>query len=140
MYKLALSVVILATMAWAQDNSSGCGPDQSKFQVKRDSHSHPTGVAETGKALVYVFGDSELDNTPCALEAWIQESASMAIGSEPMDSSPTCIFRSLPASTACAQASSLLLSRAGIIPPRPLLSQRKKARCITSEHNRLRHR
>jgi hypothetical protein len=64
MYKLALSVVILATVAWAQDNSAGCGPDQTKFTVRRDSHSHPTGAAETGKAVVYVFGDSELDNTP----------------------------------------------------------------------------
>ena len=64
MYKLALSVVILATMAWAQDNSAGCGPDQTKFEVKRDSHSHPTGTSEAGKALVYIFGDSELDNTP----------------------------------------------------------------------------
>jgi hypothetical protein len=64
MYKLALCVVVLTTMAWAQDNSGGCGPDQTKFAVKRDSHLHPTGTPETGKALVYVFGDSELDNTP----------------------------------------------------------------------------
>jgi Protein of unknown function (DUF2846) len=59
MYKLALSVVLLAATAWAQ---SGCGPDQAKFNVKRDTHSHPSGTAEAGKALVYVFGDSELDN------------------------------------------------------------------------------
>jgi hypothetical protein len=62
MYKLALGVVMLASMAWAQENSSGCGPDQTKFSVKREAHSHPTGTPEPGKALVYVFGDSELDN------------------------------------------------------------------------------
>jgi hypothetical protein len=62
MYKLALGVVILAAMAWAQENSAVCGPDQTKFEAKRESHSHPTGSPEPGKALVYVFGDSELDN------------------------------------------------------------------------------
>jgi uncharacterized protein DUF2846 len=66
--KLALGVVILATTVWAQDNLSpqmhaGCGPDQARFEVQRQAHSHPTGTAESGKALVYVFGDSELDNT-----------------------------------------------------------------------------
>ena len=66
--KLALGVVIFATTVWAQDNSSpqmqaGCGPDQAKFEVQRHAHLHPTGTPESGKALVYVFGDSELDNT-----------------------------------------------------------------------------
>lgn len=66
--KLALGLVILATTAWAQDNTAmptqaGCGPDQARFEVKREAHSHPTGAPEAGKALVYVFGDSELDNT-----------------------------------------------------------------------------
>ena len=68
MNKLALGVVILATTVWAQDNSAtqrraGCGPDQAKFDVKREAHSHPTRAPEPDKALVYVFGDSELDNT-----------------------------------------------------------------------------
>ena len=68
MHKLALVLVILATTVWAQDNSatptgSGCGPDQAKFDVKRAAHLHPTAAPESGKALVYVFGDSELDNT-----------------------------------------------------------------------------
>lgn len=62
MYKLALGLVILVTTAWAQENSAGCGPDQTKFEVRREAHSHTTGSAEPGKALVYVFGDSELDN------------------------------------------------------------------------------
>ena len=66
--KLALGVVVLATTVWAQDNRSpqmqaGCGPDQAKFEVQRQAKSHPTGTPESGNALVYVFGDSELDNT-----------------------------------------------------------------------------
>ena len=70
--KLALLWAILATAVWAQENSatrgqSGCGPDQVKFNVKREAHSHPTGTPEAGKALVYVFGDSELDNTAISI-------------------------------------------------------------------------
>src|SRR5437899_11342317 len=65
--RLVLVMVTLVTAAWAQDKSTslrqvGCGPYQAKFEVKRDAHSHPTGTAQPGKALVYVFGDSELDN------------------------------------------------------------------------------
>ena len=65
--RLLLLMVTLVTTAWAQDKSTvltqvGCGPDQAKFEVKRDAHSHPTGTPQPGKALVYVFGDSELDN------------------------------------------------------------------------------
>jgi hypothetical protein len=63
MNKLALGVFLFATMAWAQNNGAGCGPDQAKFDVKRDTRSHPTSAPEPGKALVYVLGDSELDNT-----------------------------------------------------------------------------
>jgi hypothetical protein len=67
--KLALAAVVLTTAAWAQDNSvtmrqaAGCGSDGAKFAVKRDAQNHPTGKPEPGKALVYVFGDSELDHT-----------------------------------------------------------------------------
>lgn len=67
---LTLGVLMFATTVWAQDNpasqsqlqGSGCGPDEAKFQVKRDAHLHPTGTPDAGKALVYVFADSELDN------------------------------------------------------------------------------
>ncbi len=69
--KLSLSGIVLASWlvsaAWAQGNAApqrqaGCGPDEGKFEVKRQAHAHPTGALEPGKALVYVFGDSELDN------------------------------------------------------------------------------
>lgn len=69
MYKLTLCVFLLATVAWAQENSASCGPDQAKFKVKRDTDSHPTGTPEPGKALVYVFGDSELDNVAIRIGA-----------------------------------------------------------------------
>ena len=42
---------------------------RDKFEVKREAHSHPTGSQEPGKALVYVFGDSELDNTAIRIGA-----------------------------------------------------------------------
>jgi Protein of unknown function (DUF2846) len=65
--KLAFGLLIFATAVYAQENSAtltqaGCGPDQARFDVKREAHSHPIGAPEPGKALVYVFGDSELDN------------------------------------------------------------------------------
>jgi hypothetical protein len=65
--RFVLVMITLVTASWAQDKSTaltqvGCGPDQAKFAVKRDAHSHPTGMPQPGKALVYVFGDSELDN------------------------------------------------------------------------------
>lgn len=69
--KLALGLLIIATAAWAQDmaplQGAGCGADEAKFDVKREAHSHPTGTPEAGKALVYVFGDSELDNTALSI-------------------------------------------------------------------------
>lgn len=67
--KLALALVLFATAVWAQDESAkqglagaGCGPDQAKFEVKRNADLHPTGTPDAGKALVYVFADSELDH------------------------------------------------------------------------------
>jgi len=69
MYKrLALAAALLTAAAWAQDNSAtqrkaaGCGSNDAKFAVKRDAHMHPTAKPESAKALVYLFGDSELDN------------------------------------------------------------------------------
>jgi hypothetical protein len=64
--KLALGLLIFATAAWAQDaaqQGAGCGVDEARFDVKREAHAHPAGTPEAGKALVYVFGDSEFDNT-----------------------------------------------------------------------------
>lgn len=69
MLRVMLAFMIgLTTVSWAQENASqfrgaGCGSDEAKFYVKRDTHSHPAGTPESGKALVYVFGDSELDHT-----------------------------------------------------------------------------
>lgn len=68
MYKQLVFAVMLTSAVWAQDKSAmpleaaGCGPNSVKFAVKRDAHLHPTASPESGKALVYVFGNSELDN------------------------------------------------------------------------------
>ena len=59
---VGVAVLTLVTMTWVQKSSAQCGPDLARFEVKREAHSHPTGSPERGKALVFVFGDSELDN------------------------------------------------------------------------------
>jgi hypothetical protein len=41
--------------------TEGCGPNKVEFEVKKDKKQHPTGQAEPGKALVYVFGDETRD-------------------------------------------------------------------------------
>ena len=140
MHKLALGVVILATMAWAQEDSAGCGPDQTKFEVKREAHSHPTSAPETGKALVYVFGDSELDNTAIRIGAL---NTRVGVDGEwvgAYGSKSYMYFSVAPGEHRLCTSQQSSLGRAGIITPRPLHSRQQKARCTTSGHNRLRRR
>jgi hypothetical protein len=65
---LLLLSPVLARPAFAQNDAAkarmaaGCGADEVKFNVKTDKKHHPMGQPETGKALVYVFGDSDIDN------------------------------------------------------------------------------
>jgi len=65
---LLLASPVLAHVVFAQDDAAkarmnaGCGPDQVKFDVKTDKKHHPAGQAEAGKAVVYVFGDTDVDN------------------------------------------------------------------------------
>jgi len=70
MYKtIGLAVLLCSVFAWSQDQSAtqrraaGCGDNGAKFRVIREGQQHSTGTPEPGKALVYVFGDSEFDNT-----------------------------------------------------------------------------
>jgi hypothetical protein len=70
MYKtIGLAVLLCSVAAWSQDQSAtqrmaaGCGNNEAKFRVTREGQQHPTGTPQPGKALVYVFGDSEFDNT-----------------------------------------------------------------------------
>lgn len=111
--KVALGLLILATAAWAQENSAalsqaGCGPDQARFNVKREAHAHPTGAPEPGKALVYVFGDSELDNASIHIGGWSRALVWTATGKERMNTNLTCTFRSLLVNIVFVRASSLL--------------------------------
>jgi len=54
---------------FAQDDAAkarmaaGCGPNEMKFDVKTDKKRHPMGELDSGKALVYVFGDEDVDNS-----------------------------------------------------------------------------
>jgi Protein of unknown function (DUF2846) len=65
--KLAM-LLLLVGSAFAQDqadaarNAAGCGIDQAQFTVKTDNKQHPIAQSQTGKAVVYVFGDEEIDN------------------------------------------------------------------------------
>ena len=143
MYKLALGVgvVMLATMAWAQEKSAGCGPDQTKFEVERLAHSHPTGAPEPGKTLVYVFGDSELDNP-----AFRVGSLNTRVGVDgewvgAYGSRSYMYFSVTPGEhRLCTSQQSSFLCHAVTITPRPLHSRPMKARCTTSGHNRVRRR
>jgi hypothetical protein len=139
-YKLALGVVILAAMAWAQENSAGCGADQAKFEVKREAQSHPTGAPEPGKALVYVFGDSELDNTAIRIGAL---NTRVGVDGEwvgAYGSKSYMYFSVAPGEhRLCTSQQSSLKSRRDNNAS-PLHSKPKKAGCITSGHNRVRRR
>ena len=67
MIKTLLVVLLFAGPVWAQEQAAdalataGCGPNKVEFEVKKDKKQHPTGQAEPGKALVYVFGDETRD-------------------------------------------------------------------------------
>jgi len=67
MIKTLVVLLLFADPLWAQDQAAdalamaGCGPNEVKFEVKKDKKEHPTGQVEPGKALVYVFGDETRD-------------------------------------------------------------------------------
>lgn len=66
--KAVLGLAIFTAPLLAQDQAeeartaAGCGPTDTQFNVKRDKKQHPTAQPEAGKALVYVFGDEDIDN------------------------------------------------------------------------------
>src|SRR5690348_15485727 len=68
--KMILAFLCLLSAAWAQDDAAiakakaGCGPEETRIDVKIAEHQHPMGQAESGKALVYVVG-GEIDNGIC---------------------------------------------------------------------------
>jgi hypothetical protein len=68
MLRTALVLLVFASPAFAQDSAAnavaaaGCGPNEVRFDVKTNKKQHPTAQPNTGKALVYVIGDSWSDN------------------------------------------------------------------------------
>jgi hypothetical protein len=68
--KNLLFLMLLTSLALGEDQATalriaaGCGPDDAQFDVKTDKQHHPVGQPEPGKALVYLFSDTELDNFP----------------------------------------------------------------------------
>jgi Protein of unknown function (DUF2846) len=65
-----LAVVLCTSPVFAQDqaeaarSAAGCGAGGVAFTVKTDKKQHPVAPSQPGKALVYVFGDEEMDNIP----------------------------------------------------------------------------
>ena len=68
MLRTAFVALLFASPAFAQDSaanalaSAGCGPNEVHFDVKTDKNQHPTAQPDTGKALVYVIGDTWYDH------------------------------------------------------------------------------
>jgi hypothetical protein len=68
MTKTILAVLLLASAAYPRDDAAkarmaaGCGPSEINFEVKTDKKQHPTGQPEQGRALVYVFANTDADN------------------------------------------------------------------------------
>lgn len=62
---LIILVLLSPAWAWTQDQAAGalaaagCGPANVEFDLKTDKNQHPMGQVESGKALVYIFGDEK---------------------------------------------------------------------------------
>ena len=74
---LALMLLLAAPLTAQNDDAAkariaaGCGADEVRFDVKTDKKQHPTGTAEAGRALVYVFADTASDNAHAAIGGWV---------------------------------------------------------------------
>ena len=68
--KYLFVLLVFAGLALGQDQvaaaraAAGCGPEQVWFNVKTDKQHHPVAQPEPGKAIVYLFSDTSLDNYP----------------------------------------------------------------------------
>lgn len=68
MWRCLLLMVLFAAPVFAQDSSAtalaaaGCGPADIKFEAKTDRNAHPIATPDTGKAMVYLIGDTWSDN------------------------------------------------------------------------------
>jgi len=67
MRKYIFLALLLAAPAFAQDQATdlraaaGCGPAETKFNVKKEKKQHSASQPEAGKALVYVFEEYRSD-------------------------------------------------------------------------------
>jgi hypothetical protein len=65
--KTVLAVLLLATVAFSQDQSeaaraaAGCGPSGTKFDVQIDKKQHPILPPEADKAIIYILQDAKRD-------------------------------------------------------------------------------
>jgi hypothetical protein len=64
---LAVSFFTASAFAQAQQEAAarmaaGCGPSDVQFTVKNDKSAHPFAPAKDNSALVYVFGNQDIDN------------------------------------------------------------------------------
>jgi hypothetical protein len=64
--KTVLAVLLLASVAFSQDQAAGaatgCGPSGTKFDVQIDKKQHLTLPAEADKAIIYIFQDAKRDS------------------------------------------------------------------------------
>ena len=64
--KTIAAIVLLSCCALSQDKAAvsaaeaGCGPQDTRFEVKTDELQHPAFSPEDGKALIYVVADGHL--------------------------------------------------------------------------------
>jgi uncharacterized protein DUF2846 len=74
---LALMLLLAAPLTGQNDDAArariaaGCGADEVRFDVKTDKKQHPTGTADAGHALVYVFADTAADNAHASIGGWV---------------------------------------------------------------------
>jgi hypothetical protein len=54
---LAIAILPAGRILATTNLPASCGPDNEQFDVTTDKGKHPTGVVQSGKALVYVIGE-----------------------------------------------------------------------------------
>jgi hypothetical protein len=64
--KTIAAILLLSCCAFGQDRAAvsatvaGCGPQDTRFDLKSDESQHPAPTPEDGKALIYFVADGRL--------------------------------------------------------------------------------